>query len=148
MIDYIKLARQAGIDVLEVESERASMWPATPEGLAQFAELVLEEAAKVCQSRYMGDQTREDLARDALKRCEQGQHPPLTAWETQQLIYAWLEREQMRRALHEIAEEWAGAECGEPVHAQEAYAIGLAKRMYSLAAEGLTPNTKLKDGYD
>ena len=36
------------------------------------------------------------------------------------------ERERMRRALHEIAEEWAGAECGEPVHAQEAYAIGLA----------------------
>jgi hypothetical protein len=46
----------------------------------------------------------------------------------------------MRRALHEIAEEWAGAECGEPVHAQEAYAIGLAKRMYWLAVEGLTPN--------
>jgi hypothetical protein len=42
MIDVIKLARQAGIDVLEVESERASMWPATPEGLAQFAELVQE----------------------------------------------------------------------------------------------------------
>jgi len=41
MIDYIKLARQAGIDVLEVESERASMWPATPEGLAKFAELVM-----------------------------------------------------------------------------------------------------------
>jgi len=40
MIDYIKLARQAGIDALEVESERASMWPATPEGLANFAELV------------------------------------------------------------------------------------------------------------
>jgi hypothetical protein len=40
MIDVIKLARQAGIDVLEVESERASMWPATPEGLAKFAELV------------------------------------------------------------------------------------------------------------
>jgi hypothetical protein len=48
MIDVIKLARQAGIDVLEVESERASMWPATPEGLAKFAELVLEEAAKTC----------------------------------------------------------------------------------------------------
>jgi hypothetical protein len=50
MIDYIKLARQAGIDVLEVESERASMWPATPEGLAKFAELVLEEAAKTCDA--------------------------------------------------------------------------------------------------
>jgi hypothetical protein len=50
------------------------------------------------------------------------------------------EIERLRRALHEIAEEWAGAECGEPVHAQEAYAIGLAKRMYALAVEGLTPN--------
>ena len=44
------------------------------------------------------------------------------------------EIERLRRALHEIAEEWAGAECGEPVYAQEAYAIGLAKRMYALAA--------------
>jgi hypothetical protein len=61
MIDVIKLARQAEIDVLEVESERASKWPATPEGLAKYAELVLEEAAKVCQSRYMGDNTREDM---------------------------------------------------------------------------------------
>lgn len=43
----------------------------------------------------------------------------------------------LRRALHEIAEEWAGAECGEPKHAQEAYAIALAKRMYLLAAEAL-----------
>lgn len=41
------------------------------------------------------------------------------------------------RALREIAEEWAGAECGEPVTAQEAYAIHLAKRMYQLAMEAL-----------
>ena len=56
-----------------------------------------------------------------------------------------LERELAKasRALHEIAEEWAGAECGEPVHAQEAYAIGLAKRMYTLAVEGLAPNAML-----
>jgi hypothetical protein len=47
-----------------------------------------------------------------------------------------LERaECLRRALHEIAEEWAGAECGEPVTAQEAYAIELARRMYRLAVE-------------
>ena len=51
--------------------------------------------------------------------------------------------ERMRRALHDIAEEWAGAECGEPVHAQEAYAIGLAKRMYALAVECLTPNVEV-----
>jgi hypothetical protein len=51
--------------------------------------------------------------------------------------------EKMRRALHDVAEEWAGAECGEPVHAQEAYAIGLAKRMYSLAVAALGPNAEL-----
>lgn len=44
--------------------------------------------------------------------------------------------EAMQRQLHEISEEWAGAECGEPVTAQEAYAIELAKRMYRLAVEG------------
>ena len=52
--------------------------------------------------------------------------------------------ERMRRALHEIVEEWTGAECGEPVYAQEAYAIGLAKRMYALAVEGLTPNVGIE----
>jgi hypothetical protein len=51
MIDYIKLARQAGIDVLEVESERASMWPATPEGLAKFAELVQAAERERCARR-------------------------------------------------------------------------------------------------
>lgn len=57
-----------------------------------------------------------------------------------------LKREYQQRyavahqALHEIAEEWAGAECGEPVHAQEAYAIALAKRMYVLAATALRHN--------
>lgn len=53
-----------------------------------------------------------------------------------------LEHERMRRALHDIAEEWDGAECGEPVHSQEAYAIGLARRMYELAAEALMPIEK------
>lgn len=43
------------------------------------------------------------------------------------------ESQRFRNALHEIREEWAGAECGEPIHAQEAYAIALAKRMYALA---------------
>ena len=52
------------------------------------------------------------------------------------------EIQRLQRALHEIAEEWAGAECGEPVHAQEAYAIGLAKRMYALAVEARTPSGK------
>lgn len=70
-------------------------------------------------------------------------HAMLTA--TERIInrdedYEWPERECMRRALHDIAEEWAGAECGEPVYAQEAYAIELAKRMYALAVKGLAPN--------
>jgi hypothetical protein len=52
------------------------------------------------------------------------------------------EIERLRRALHEIAEEWAGAECGEPVHAQEAYVIGLAKRMYGIAADALRPRSE------
>ena len=47
------------------------------------------------------------------------------------------EIERLRRALHDIAEEWAGAECGEPVYAQEAYAIALARRMYTLAAAAI-----------
>ena len=45
--------------------------------------------------------------------------------------------EQLERALADIREEWAGAECGEPIHAQEAYAIGLAKRMYRIAVDAL-----------
>ena len=85
-------------------------------------------------------QITEDFAHQMLRHTGHGRHPPLTVWEAEQLARAWLERERMRRALHEIAEEWAGAECGEPVHAQEAYAIGLANRMYALAVEGLTPN--------
>lgn len=47
------------------------------------------------------------------------------------------ESESLLRALHEIAEEYAGAECGTPVTAQEAYAIELARRMCGLAAEAL-----------
>jgi hypothetical protein len=54
------------------------------------------------------------------------------------------EGERLRRALHDIAEEWAGAECGEPVYAQEAYAIGLAQRMYALAAEALRLNAQVR----
>jgi len=41
--------------------------------------------------------------------------------------------EDLDLLLHEIAEVWAGSECGEPGTAQEAYAINIAKRMYSLA---------------
>lgn len=47
----------------------------------------------------------------------------------------------LEAALCEIREEWAGAECGEPVYAQEAYAIGLAKRMYQIAARALLEKT-------
>ena len=42
-----------------------------------------------------------------------------------------------REALAEIREVWAGSECGQPVHAQEAYAIHLCKQMYELACAAL-----------
>ena len=45
--------------------------------------------------------------------------------------------EASERALAEIREEWAGAECGEPVTAQEAYAIQLCKRMYQIAVAAI-----------
>ena len=57
----------------------------------------------------------------------------------QMRAYAEQAIERLRRALHDIEEEWAGAECGEPVYAQEAYAIGLARRMYMLAVEARKP---------
>ena len=59
---------------------------------------------------------------------------------------AQVEIERLRRALHEVAEEWVGAECGEPVHAQEAYAIALAQRMYRLAAEALAAGREADTG--
>ena len=48
---------------------------------------------------------------------------------------------ELEALLHEIAEEWAGSECGEPMTAQEAYAISVAKRMYAIAVRALVPNT-------
>lgn len=42
-----------------------------------------------------------------------------------------------RDRLGEIREVWAGAEVGQPVTAQEAYAIALCKQMYRLACEAL-----------
>jgi len=49
--------------------------------------------------------------------------------------------EDLDLLLHEIAEVWAGSECGEPMTAQEAYAISVAKRMYAIAVRALVPNT-------
>lgn len=51
-----------------------------------------------------------------------------------------IEVRTMHQALHDIVEEW---NCypgwfGEPVHAQEADAIELAKRMYHLAIKGMS----------
>lgn len=54
----------------------------------------------------------------------------------------WREAERFRLALAEIREEWAGAECGIPVTAQEAYAIQLARRLYEIAAGALSVGLK------
>jgi hypothetical protein len=51
------------------------------------------------------------------------------------------ELERLRLALHEVCEEWAGSECGEPMYVQEAYAINVSKRMWKLAAEALGEQT-------
>ena len=40
-------------------------------------------------------------------------------------------------ALAEIREVWAGSEAGEPVHAQEAYAIRLCKQQYQIAVDAI-----------
>lgn len=87
---------------------------------------------------------RADVSR-LMKRCQigvGGRHALDDAHDIMAECYGTLGRQQieierLRMALHEIAEEWAGAECGEPVYAQEAYAIGLARRMYSLSAAAL-----------
>lgn len=42
-----------------------------------------------------------------------------------------------RQALESIREIWCNSECGEPVHAQEAYAINLCKQMYKEAVDAL-----------
>ena len=65
----------------------------------------------------------------------EGEQLRITRWVPDDSLEAQVEA--LRCALHEIAEEWAGSECGVPVYAQEAYAIGLAKKMYQLAVEGL-----------
>ncbi len=49
---------------------------------------------------------------------------------------------RFNQACCEIREEWAGAECGEPVYAQEAYAIGVAKRMYAIAVAAIAAASK------
>jgi len=61
MIDVIKLGEQADefADAkIAQPGEFHPDWHRVRD--ERFAELVLEEAAKVCQSRYMGDHSRED----------------------------------------------------------------------------------------
>ena len=47
------------------------------------------------------------------------------------------ERDTYKLALEEIREIWAGAEVGQPVHAQEAYAMRLCDQMYKAAVIAL-----------
>lgn len=49
-------------------------------------------------------QITEAFARDSLELCKRNQFPPLTLWETQQLIYAWLDRERIRNAVMKAPE--------------------------------------------
>lgn len=49
-------------------------------------------------------------------------------------------------ALREQVEIWAGAEAGEPVYAQEAYAIRLCKQMYDEATLALAEIERIAKG--
>ena len=49
------------------------------------------------------------------------------------------------QALREIREVWAGAECGDPVYAQEAYALNLCKQMYDIAVEAIKDGRELEE---
>lgn len=49
--------------------------------------------------------------------------------------------ETLKRALEEIREVWAGAEVGEPVYCQEAYAIRLCKQQYQIACDALSTHS-------
>ena len=63
-MNIIELAKQAGcaikVDSGKVGGPWTSSYIITPD-IERFAALVLEEAAKVCDKRYMGDNNREDL---------------------------------------------------------------------------------------
>ncbi len=84
----------------------------------------------------------------ACRNCEisiGGEESTLTAAE---IALRWNRRspaqpdsQEARDALAEICEEWAGAECGVPKYAQEAYAIELARRMYRIAAAAMSSAT-------
>lgn len=107
----------------------------------QQARDYMAQAREMMRSSMFGNEAEKRIAallaeRDALAaKAAENFAAAVEAQERADALAAKLE--QARESLHEIAEEWAGAECGEPVHAQEAYAIGLAKRMYSIAADAL-----------
>jgi hypothetical protein len=64
-IDVIKLAEQAGFVTSKIFGPLVAGRPVGDE-LERFAALVLEEAARTCDRRYMGDNNREDME---AKRC-------------------------------------------------------------------------------
>lgn len=62
-MNIIELAEQAGMTRRPADWQcRAPYWDVVIDSeLERLADLVLEEAAKVCDKRYMGDNNREDL---------------------------------------------------------------------------------------
>ena len=62
-------------------------------------------------------QITEHFADQMMTHCGRGQHPPLTVWETEQLLRAWIERESFRkdaeRYRHAKAHGWpmTGPQC-------------------------------------
>ncbi len=111
----------------------------------ELSEAMAERDAAIARSmsNAMEAQAHEDRARMAEAECERFR----TLWEGEKrdhelhrvrmarVVEAEAECERLRQALAEIREEWAGAECGEPVTAQESYAIQLCRRMFAIAAD-------------
>ena len=121
--------------VAELEAEQLT-WLASDDLIAQRAERAEADLAaaqaRVAELEQLLTHTGLLAAQDEHNalRHDISRHVSICASQAQEL-------EALRRALHEIAEEWAGAECGMPVTAQEAYAIELVKRMARMASEAL-----------
>ena len=67
MMDALKLARDAGLEMV-MDQDHAPRWISLqeipPPALQRFADLVLEEAAKVCENyQWSLDLTQADVAR-------------------------------------------------------------------------------------
>lgn len=124
MIDLSKHIQEGArleLEALELSTDECSFMSAQNSAQAMQIDELKRDLAAAKEARQRAEDDKEMLRQTVKALDERAQRAEALA-------------ESYRLKLHEIREEWAGAECGEPVTAQEAYAIHLAKRMYELAA--------------